>query len=269
MEQDLVVLAKENEPNHSIVFDKKITHPHLSELTTAEPKTMMEKRTFVSDTIEKQEKTETKKRQDLWIANKAKADKEQLMKEHIKEQKVLAIAKEKQLALEKEAQLLKEKELEEQQKIQLAAQAEQQRQKELQAVQESFKQPVEQPVVKEEVVAVEEPSIEKEPVQPVVQEATPSDGQTLTVEATAYSTNQPSLGTTTATGINLNQNPRVIAVDPNVIPLGSTVSIEGYGTYTAGDTGSDIIGNRIDVHITSLSQAKSFGRKTLTLTILD
>lgn len=265
MEQDLVVLAKENEPNHSIVFDKKITHPHLSELTIAQSKTRMQKRTFVSDTIEKQEKTEAKKRQDVWIANKAKADKEQLMKEHLKEQKVLAIAKEKQLALEKEAQLLKEQELEEQQKLQLSVETEQQRQKELQAVE----QPVKQPVVEKEVTVAEQPSIEKEAVQPVVQKAAPSGGQTLTVEATAYSTNQPSLGTTTATGINLNQNPRVIAVDPNVIPLGSTVSIEGYGTYTAGDTGSDIVGNRIDVHITSLSQAKSFGRKTLTLTILD
>lgn len=260
-----MVFAKENQPKDSIVFEQKITHPLLSELTTAEPRTMMQKRNFVSDVFEKQEKIETKKRQDIWTANKAKADKERLMEKHVKEQKLIELAKEKQVALEKEAQLLKEKELEEQRKTQMAAEVKQQAQQDTQVVEERAKEPA----VAHEAVAAKAPFVEQEAAQPIVQESAPSGGQTLTVEATAYSTNQPSLGSTTATGINLNQNPRVIAVDPNVIPLGSTVSIEGYGTYTAGDTGSDIVGNRIDVHITSLSQAKSFGRKTLTLTVID
>jgi len=137
-------------------------------------------------------------------------------------------------------------------------------------------------VSQEEVVEVETPAevVEeyKAPEQPVVQEvpqtapATPaasaSQGYTMNVEATAYSTNQPSLSDFTFTGINLRENPNVVAVDPNVIPLGSTIIVPGYGTYVAGDTGSAIKGNRIDVHITDLNQAIAFGRKSIQITII-
>src|SRR5699024_1009523 len=97
----------------------------------------------------------------------------------------------------------------------------------------------------EEIVEVETPVeyYEEEVVEePVVEEVAPaqevsSAGYQMTVEATAYSTNQPSLSDYTYSGINLRQNPNVVAVDPSVIPLGSTVIIPGYGTFVAGDTG--------------------------------
>lgn len=54
--------------------------------------------------------------------------------------------------------------------------------------------------------------------------------------------------TLTATGKSLSANVwRAIAVDPRVIKLGSTVYIEGLGTFRAEDTGGAIKGNRIDV----------------------
>lgn len=124
--------------------------------------------------------------------------------------------------------------------------------------------PAEEPVVVEE--AVTEPAATE---APQAETASSRSGQTVTVEATAYSTNQPELSDTTATGINLNQNPNVIAVDPSVIPLGSTVYVPGYGTFIAGDTGSAINGNRIDVHITDLTQATNFGRQTIDVQILN
>ncbi len=127
----------------------------------------------------------------------------------------------------------------------------------------------------EEIVEVETPVVETVVETPVVEEVVveetapaTSEGYTITVEATAYSTNQPSLSDYTYTGINLRQTPNVIAVDPSVIPLGSTVVIPGYCTFIAGDTGSAIVGNRIDVHITDLNAAWAFGRQTMTITVL-
>jgi N-acetylmuramoyl-L-alanine amidase len=58
-------------------------------------------------------------------------------------------------------------------------------------------------------------------------------------------------------------------VDPDVIPLGSKVHVEGYGEAIAGDIGGDIKGNRIDVFIPSNSQAKQWGRKDVQVKILD
>lgn len=52
---------------------------------------------------------------------------------------------------------------------------------------------------------------------------------------------------------------RTIAVDPKVIPLGSEVYIEGYGTFIAEDTGGAIKGNKIDIAVVSHSEAMQGG----------
>jgi 3D (Asp-Asp-Asp) domain-containing protein len=51
----------------------------------------------------------------------------------------------------------------------------------------------------------------------------------------------------------------VVAVDPRVIPLGSTVWIDGLGTFLAADTGSAIYGNRIDVFAHDYHRAIQWG----------
>lgn len=98
-----------------------------------------------------------------------------------------------------------------------------------------------------------------------------SGGESMTVEATAYTADCAGCSGITATGVNLNTNryAKVIAVDPDVIPLGSEVQIEGMGTYTAADTGGAINGNRIDVHVPSKSEAYSFGRRSVEVTVVD
>ena len=71
----------------------------------------------------------------------------------------------------------------------------------------------------------------------------------------------------TATGTRPKEN-RTIAVDPKVIPLGSTVYIEGFGYYIAEDTGGAIKGNRIDVFLMDYNKARQLGRRTAKVWIL-
>ena len=95
------------------------------------------------------------------------------------------------------------------------------------------------------------------------------NGYYLTVEATAYSYNEAGLSNYTADGTNLVNEPNVIAVDPSVIPLGSYVEIPGYGVFRAADTGGAIYGNRIDVHLVNLNDVYNFGRRTITIRVLQ
>lgn len=99
----------------------------------------------------------------------------------------------------------------------------------------------------------------------------PSGGKTLTVTASAFTASCSGCSGVTSTGINLQANPnmKVIAVDPNVIPLGSKVWVEGYGVAVAGDTGGAIKGNRIDVHVPNKSAAYSWGVRTVQVKIIN
>ena len=51
-----------------------------------------------------------------------------------------------------------------------------------------------------------------------------------------------------------------VAVDPDVIPLGTEIRIEGHGVYTAQDTGA-FTGNIIDIYFENHEAAREFGRK--------
>src|SRR5690625_3986216 len=77
----------------------------------------------------------------------------------------------------------------------------------------------------------------------------PSGGKEFRMVATAYGPDCKGCSGRSATGMNLKQTPtpKVIAVDPSVIPLGTRVWVEGYGEAIAADTGGSIKGNRIDV----------------------
>ncbi|MDX6153941.1 peptidoglycan-binding protein [Marinococcus sp. PL1-022] len=98
-----------------------------------------------------------------------------------------------------------------------------------------------------------------------------SSGDTMTMEATAYTAECAGCSGITATGVNLNndRDANVIAVDPDVIPLGSTVKVEGMGTYEAADTGGAINDDRIDIHVPTKSDAFAFGRQDVEVTVVD
>lgn len=81
-----------------------------------------------------------------------------------------------------------------------------------------------------------------------------------TFEATAYTG-----GGRTASGTRARVGE--IAVDPSVIPLGTTVYIEGFGLRTAEDTGGAVKGHIIDIYMDSRSECISWGRRNVTVYI--
>ena len=81
-------------------------------------------------------------------------------------------------------------------------------------------------------------------------------------EATAYNLtrNKTTSGDKTKVGI--------VSVDPEVIPLGTKLYIEGYGFALASDTGSDIVGKRLDVWLPG-DKAWDWGRRQVRVWVIE
>jgi 3D (Asp-Asp-Asp) domain-containing protein len=88
----------------------------------------------------------------------------------------------------------------------------------------------------------------------------PVQGRTIIVSATGYA-----IRGRTGTGIPTGWG--VVAVDPSVIPLGTRMTIPGYGEAVAADTGGSIHGATLDLWFPSLTQALAWGRRTVTITL--
>jgi len=61
----------------------------------------------------------------------------------------------------------------------------------------------------------------------------------------------------------------VAAVDPDVIPMGTRLWIEGYGEAVAEDQGSAIQGNRIDLAFNNRSEALNYGIQRVKAYVLE
>jgi 3D (Asp-Asp-Asp) domain-containing protein len=85
-------------------------------------------------------------------------------------------------------------------------------------------------------------------------------------EATAYS-----IEGETASGAQTRKG--IVAADPKVLPIGSRIRVQGAGQYdgeyTVKDTGREIKGREIDVYIANDAEAKRFGRKNVTVEVLE
>ena len=97
-------------------------------------------------------------------------------------------------------------------------------------------------------------AVEAQPVRPV---RIPG---TLTLDAVAYS-----LPGRTASGLPVGSG--VVAVDPTIIPLGTSMYVPGYGEAVAADVGTAVKGLVIDLWFATLAEARAWGRRTVTVTL--
>lgn len=88
----------------------------------------------------------------------------------------------------------------------------------------------------------------------------------MRVEATAYcDKGETASGEQTRKGI--------VAADPDVLPLGSRIRVDGLGrrlsrTYDVEDTGREVKGREIDIFMADCDAAKTFGRQTARVRVL-
>lgn len=94
-----------------------------------------------------------------------------------------------------------------------------------------------------------------------------SYSQMLYMEASAYLPYDGGGAGYTALGIPARYG--VVAVDPDIIPLGTRLYIPGYGEAIAADTGGAINGYMIDLCMEDYTQAIAFGRRGVEVYILD
>lgn len=92
----------------------------------------------------------------------------------------------------------------------------------------------------------------------------------LTLTATAYGPEAPDGPWAAYTYLGYPVREGLVAVDPNLIPLGTHLFIAGYGYAMAADVGGAVGGNRIDLYI-NLPNADllRFGMKKVTVMVLN
>lgn len=104
-------------------------------------------------------------------------------------------------------------------------------------------------------------------VEPAVNPARPPEpGQRIAFAATAYCR-----GLVTSSGVPAQRG--VLAADPALLPVGSVTELDlddnQYdGIYTVLDTGSAVEGRHVDLYMWNCTEAKSFGRQSVRLTVL-
>ena len=94
-----------------------------------------------------------------------------------------------------------------------------------------------------------------------------SRSKTLQVQVTAYCDQGE-----TASGVQTRRG--IVAADPDVLPLGSRIRVEGLaarlnGTYDVEDTGRAVKGRIIDIFMRDCDAAKKFGRQSARVQVLS
>ena len=97
--------------------------------------------------------------------------------------------------------------------------------------------------------------------------APPKRNALVRMEVTAYCTEGE-----TASGEQTRRG--IVAADPQVLPLGSRVRVQGLGrphdrTYDVEDTGREVKGRELDIFMADCAAAKKFGRQNAQVRILE
>lgn len=109
-------------------------------------------------------------------------------------------------------------------------------------------------------------SVKPKPKPPVNKEV-PAYLYELPMIATAYTRYDEGCTDYTYNGTYLRRG--LVAVDPNIIPLGTRLYIPGYGEALADDIGGAIQGNRIDLAMDTLDEAFDWGVQHTTVYVLS
>jgi 3D (Asp-Asp-Asp) domain-containing protein len=96
--------------------------------------------------------------------------------------------------------------------------------------------------------------------------ANPAPRGPMPFTATAYSTKG-----NTVKGVQTQ--PGIVAADRKILPLGSTIRVTHAGPYSGlyvvTDVGTAIVGNRIDIYIAELNDARAFGKKSVQVELME
>lgn len=138
----------------------------------------------------------------------------------------------------------------------------------VQKLEEVGREVIEEPVDKIIEVGTKK---KEEPKQTTAEAAGTIDGMTfkkaINMVSTAYTPYDSGCTGVTASGMAASKG--VAAVDTSVIPFGTKLYIPGYGIAIAADTGGAINGNRIDLCYNTISEAYGWGRRNVTVYILE
>ena len=96
--------------------------------------------------------------------------------------------------------------------------------------------------------------------------AAPAPGASVRFTVTAYCK-----GEVTASGVKVREG--IAAADPQLLPAGTVIRIEGVptkyeGIYTVLDTGPEVQGREIDIYLWSCFEALDFGSRKAAITVL-
>jgi 3D (Asp-Asp-Asp) domain-containing protein len=86
--------------------------------------------------------------------------------------------------------------------------------------------------------------------------------------ATGYSANDPSQGTSDTMASGKKCYVGAVAADPDILPLGTEIEIEGLGKFVVEDTGGKILGRRIDIYFESKLDALAYGTRSIWVNII-